>query len=113
MQAGEFACRLAMMAWEHKQKTYLIAATESLVSQLDDQMWQHPDRRFLPHTTAEDANSSKAPVIIGTLSGLIPTDVVINLCPDTVPQTEKYKRILEIVPFADSERQASRVKYKA
>jgi len=113
MQAGEFACRLAMMAWEQKQKTYIIMATESSISQLDDQMWQQPDQRFLPHSTAGDPNSGKAPVIIGTLSNLNSTDVVINLCPDTVPQTGKYKRILEIVPFADSERQASRVKYKA
>jgi len=89
-----------------------MAATAIAVRQLDEQMWQHPSQRFLPHATADDPNAAKAPVIIGTLAGLNPTDVVINLCPDAVPQTERYKRILEIVPFADDERQASRLKYK-
>jgi len=112
LQAVHFACRLAMMMWEHRQRTYIMAATESAVRQLDEQMWQHPPQRFLPHATADDPNAVKAPVIIGTLASLSPTDVVINLCPDAVPQTEQYKRILEIVPFADDERQASRLKYK-
>ena len=110
--AGVFACRLAMMAWERKQNIYVIADTESSATQLDEQMWQQPDKRFLPHCTSGDANAGKAPVIIGTLSGLNPTDVVINLCPDAVPQPERFKRVLEIVPFADNERQASRLKYK-
>ena len=112
LQAGKFACRLAMMAWENNQRTYIIVASESSIERLDEQMWQYPDNRFLPHATPDNPNCSKAPVIIGTLSGLNPTDVVINLSPDAVPQTERYKRVLEIVPYADTERQASRVKYK-
>ncbi len=56
---------------------------------------------------------ARAPVNIGTLSGLNPTDVVINLCPEAVPQPERFNRVLEIVPYAENERQASRVKYKA
>lgn len=111
-QVGAFACRLAMMAWERKQRIYVIAATEASIRQLDEQMWQQPDKRFLPHCTSADPNANKTPVIIGTLSGLNPTDVVINLCPDAVPQPERFKRILEIVPFADDERQASRLKFK-
>jgi DNA polymerase-3 subunit chi len=111
-QAGQFACRLAMMAWEQKQRIYIIAVTESSVSQLDEQMWQHPEQRFLPHTTPQDQNSGKTPVVIGLLSDLNPTDVVINLCPQAVPEPDRFKRVLEIVPFADDERQASRVKYK-
>jgi DNA polymerase-3 subunit chi len=111
-QADVFACRLAMMAWERKQRIYVIAATESSIRQLDEKMWQQPDKRFLPHSTADDPNAGKTPVIIGTLSGLKSTDVVINLCPNAVPQPERFKRVLEIVPFADNERQASRVKYK-
>ena len=111
-QAGKFTCRLAMMAWERQQRIYIIAETDSSVKQLDEQMWQLPEQRFLPHSTAGESNAGKAPVIIGTLPGLKPTDVVINLCNDAVPQPERFKRVLEIVPFADNERQASRVKYK-
>ena len=75
-------------------------------------MWQHPEGRFLPHAQTQDQDAGKAPVNIGMLSSLNPTDVVINLCPEAVPQPERFKRLLEIVPFEETERQVSRVKYK-
>lgn len=111
-EAGKLACRLALMAWERKQRIFVIVASETAVEQLDTLMWQYPEGRFLPHTRADDKDSGKAPVHIGTLSDLNPTDVVINLCPEAVPHPESFSRVLEIVPFADNERQASRVKYK-
>jgi len=49
---------------------------------------------------------------IGTLAGLNPADVVINLCPVAVPQPERFTRVLEIVPAADDEKEASRLKYR-
>jgi len=110
--ADKLACRLALMAWERKQRIFIITANESSGKQLGELMWQYPDGRFLPHTGASEEDSGKAPVNIGTLSGLNPTDVVINLCPEAVPQPERFSRVLEIVPYAESERQASRVKYK-
>jgi len=110
--ASSLACRLALMAWERKQKIFIITATETSAEQLGELMWQYPEGRFLPHAGADEPDSDKAPVNIGTLSGLKPTDVVINLCPEAVPQPERFSRILEIVPFAENERKASRVKYK-
>jgi len=110
--ADKLACRLALMAWERKQKIFIITATESTGKQLGELMWQYPEGRFLPHAGVNDQDSGKAPVNIGTLSGLKPTDVVINLCPEAVPQPERFSRVLEIVPYAENERQASRVKYK-
>ena len=93
-KADSFACKLAMMAWERKQQVFIIAASDTRGEQLDELLWQ-------------------APVNIGTLSGLSATDVVINLCPEAVPQPERFSRVLEIVPFADSDRQASRAKYSS
>ena len=110
--ADKLACRLALMAWERKQKVFIITATESSGKQLGELMWQYPEGRFLPHSGVNDQDSGKAPVYIGTLSGLNPTDVVIDLCPEAVPQPERFSRVLEIVPYAENERQASRVKYK-
>ena len=110
--ASRLACRLALMAWERKQKIFIITATDSSGEQLLELMWQFPEGRFLSHAGACEQDSGKAPVNIGTLSGLNPTDVVINLCPEAVPQPERFSRVLEIVPYAESERQASRVKYK-
>ena len=100
------------MAWERKQKIFIITATESSGKQLGELMWQYPEGRFLPHAGANEKDSGKAPVNIGTLSDLNPTDVVINLCPEAIPQPERFSRVLEIVPYAENERQASRMKYK-
>jgi len=71
-----------MMAWQQKQRIYIISATECSVEQLDNQMWQYPENRFMPHTTCRDPMSARAPVVIGTMERLKPADVVINLSPD-------------------------------
>ena len=111
-EAGKLACRLALMAWERKQKIFIVTPSESAGEKLDALMWQYPEGRFLPHSMAGGEDSDKVPVQIGTLSDLNPTDVVIKLCPEAVPQPERFSRLLEIVPYAANERQASRVKYK-
>jgi DNA polymerase-3 subunit chi len=112
-EADNLACRLALMAWERKQKIFIITATETSGQQLDELMWKFPEGRFLPHSMADGQETGKTPVNIGTLRSLNPADVVINLCPEAVPQPERFSRILEIVPYADDEREASRLKYKA
>ena len=88
------------MAWERKQRIFIITTTQNAAEQLDELMWEYPQGRFLPHTDAGHQDSGKAPVIIGTLSSLNPTDVVINLCPEAVPQPQRFSRVLEIVPYA-------------
>lgn len=100
------------MAWERKQDIFIITATESSGKQLDELMWQYPEGRFLPHTRAGAGDATRAAVNIGTISGLKPTDVVINLCQEAVPEPERFSRVLEIVPYATDERDASRLKYK-
>ena len=100
------------MAWERKQRVFIISSSQSSIEQLDELMWQYPEGRFLPHSLVSTRKSLKAPVSIGLLSDLKPTDVVINLCPEAIPQPERFSRVLEIVPFANDQRQASRVKFK-
>jgi DNA polymerase-3 subunit chi len=112
-EARIHACQLALMAWERKQRVFVITASQATTEQLDELMWQYPQGRFLPHAMADDQDSTRAAVNIGPLSSLKPADVVINLCPEAVPQPERFSRILEIVPQANDEREASRVKYKA
>lgn len=100
------------MAWERKQKIYIITASETSSKQLDELLWQYPEERFVPHAKADDPSAAEAPVNIGTLSGLKPADVVINLCPEAIPHPERFGRVLEIVPYADGEKEASRVKFR-
>jgi len=107
------ACDLALMSAERSQRVFVITSTKEFTRQLDDLMWVYPEGRFLPHASAGDEDAHKAPVVIGGLSDLNTTDVVINLCPKAVPQPERFKRVLEIVPFADNEKKASREKFKS
>ncbi len=107
------ACSLALTMLERNQRVFVITGTETTSQQLDELMWQHPDGRFLPHALADSVDAGKAMVNIGTLSTLKPVDVVINLCPEAIPQPERFSRILEIVPYADEDRKASRVKFRA
>jgi DNA polymerase-3 subunit chi len=111
LEAQNVACDLALMSFERKQKIFVITPTQAEVDQLDELMWQYPAGRFLPHARANEKAPNEAPVIIGVLSDLYPTDVVINLCAEAVPQPERFSRILEFVPYADDKKQASRVKY--
>jgi DNA polymerase-3 subunit chi len=106
------ACRLALMAWERNQKVFVITDSISSIEKLSETMWEYPQGRFLPHTKAEDPEATKAPVNIGLISSLKPTDVVINLCNEAVPQPERFARVLEIVPQASDKRVASREKFK-
>jgi len=108
----KLACRLALMALEHNQKVFVIAPSEASACQLDELMWQYPEGRFVPHARSGAEDSAKAPVNIGTLTALKPAEVVINLCPEPVPRPESFRRVLEIVPAADDEKAASRVKYR-
>ena len=112
LEADRLACRLALMAWERKQEVFVVTASDATCEQLNTLMWLYPEGRFLPHTRAGDQDSCKSPVNIGLFADLNPTDVVINLCPVAVPKPERFSRILEIVPYADDERQASRQKFK-
>jgi DNA polymerase-3 subunit chi len=110
--AAKLACRLALMALERNQNIFVITNSDTSAEQLDELMWQYPEGRFIPHARAGEPDSGKAPVNIGLLSSLNPADVVINLCPEAVPQPERFSRVLEIVPYADNEREASRVKFR-
>jgi DNA polymerase-3 subunit chi len=110
-KASNLACRLALMAWERKQKVFIATNTPAASEALDELMWQFPDERFLPHAVAGISGAEKAPILIGQISGLKPVDVVINLCPEAVPEPSRFDRILEIVPFDETERKASREKY--
>ena len=110
--ASKLACRLALMAWERNQRVFIITDNQATSQQLDELMWQFPNGRFIPHAITTGDDASAAPIRIGQVSGLKPVDVVINLCPEAVPEPSRFRRVLEIVPHAVEERDASRVKYK-
>jgi DNA polymerase-3 subunit chi len=111
--ARHFACRLAMMAWEHGHRIAVLTENAEEVSRLDELMWQYPAGRFLPHSA--DFQNQSAPVRIGTQDAEIPGDceALINLTGTAIPRPDRFKRLLEIVPAHESERAASRQKFRS
>ena len=112
LTAEQLACRLALIAWEQGHQIAVLTETTDIANKLDELMWEYPQGRFIPHARAGDRDAGKVPVTIGRLSGLNQADLVINLGPEAVPQPERFGRVLEIVPCADNEKEASRVKYR-
>jgi len=106
------ACRLAIMAWEQGHRIAVLTENADEVSRLDKLMWDNPVGRFLPHSP--DFDNQSAPVRIGTVDVEIPADceVIINLTSKAIPQPERFKRLLEVVPGNTSERTASRHKFR-
>jgi DNA polymerase-3 subunit chi len=110
---GRLACRLALMAWEQGNRIAVLTENTADAKQLDELMWESPAERFLPHST--DFMDQSAPVRIGTAETDLPVDceVLINLTAAAVPEPSRFRRLLEIVPATESERTASREKFRA
>jgi DNA polymerase-3 subunit chi len=118
----QLACKLAMMAWEQGMRSMVLLNDSAQAEQLDSLMWSVPHNRFLPHQLSDRQSSSNtgsgaipAPVTIGTAADLdhSPAEVIINLTTGMVPSPKRFRRLLELVPARDTERQASRVKFRA
>jgi DNA polymerase-3 subunit chi len=112
LEAGLLACRLALMAWERGHRVTVLTDSREAASELDELMWKSPRGRFLPHARDDSESADVAPVLITGPDRLNEADVLINLCRLPVPEPEKYKRLLEIVPHRKADRDASRDKYR-
>ncbi len=111
LEAAALACRLALMAWERGHRIVILADSEEAAAELDELMWKIPQGRFLPHGRA-GAGGGRAPVRITRMGDLKDADVVINLCAQPVPATDRFSRLLEIVPHREADRDAAREKYR-
>ena len=111
--AGHLACRLSLKAWEEGYGVSVLAASEEDARALDELMWEYPAGRFLPHELGT-ANPD-VPVTIVSAPAAIPPgrDTVVNLSAAAVPEPERFRRLLEIVPADEQQRESSRDKYRA
>jgi DNA polymerase-3 subunit chi len=112
LDARQLACRLALMAWERGHRITVTTASEADASALNELMWANPSGRFLPHEITTPGQPALAPIRIAQLADLKEADVVINLCPQPVPEPGRFTRLLEIVPPAGPGLEASREKFR-
>lgn len=113
MAPDRLACRLALMAWERGHRVSIVAGDEQQAVAMDDLLWAFPEQRFIPHGRSGSPEAVGAPVVISTRAPRGTAEVVINLTAAALPGLETIQRLLEIVPFDESEREAARAKYKA
>lgn len=106
----QLACKLALMAWERGHRVAIVGRDAGQVDELDRLLWQLPSGRFLPH---EKGDAHPAPVSLLLDPPGADGDVVINLTDRALEPPPPWKRLLEIVPYRDEQRQAARDKFRA
>jgi DNA polymerase-3 subunit chi len=106
------ACRLAMKAWEQGHHVLVLVGSETEAVSLDKVMWDIPAGRFLPHSRGPADTDTPVSIDIHGAESADGRDVVINLAEQAVSEPGRFKRLLEIVPGSDQQRQASRQKFR-
>lgn len=111
-----FACALIQKAWKQGNNIFVNTRSESEAAAFDDLLWTFKDISFLPHCLAANNNTENSPVVIGhdnQANGQIPdhTTIMLNLTDQIPRDTNKLKRILEIVAGSENERQQARKRY--
>ena len=111
-----FACALIQKAWKQGNNIFVNTHSESEAVAFDDLLWTFKDISFLPHCLAANNNTENSPIVIGEdnqTNSQIPdhTTVMLNLTDQIPRDTNKLKRILEIVAGSESERQQARKRY--
>ncbi len=111
-----FACALIQKAWKQGNNIFVNTRSESEAAAFDDLLWTFKDISFLPHCLATNNNTENSPIVIGhdnQANGQIPdhTTIMLNLTDQMPRDTNKLKRILEIVAGSENERQQARKRY--
>jgi DNA polymerase-3 subunit chi len=117
--AFKLACNLVLKAWSQGRDICVAVSSDNDLETLDELMWGYPEGRFIPHRLASDGQTGEGtePIMLGTMSQIAmidpPRAILVNLTPETVTEPDRYDRVLEIVPFSEGDRTASRDKFKS
>lgn len=111
-----FACALIQKAWKQGNNIFVNTRSESEAAAFDDLLWIFKDISFLPHCLAANNDTENSPIVIGDnnqTNDQIPdhTTIMLNLTDQIPRDTNKLKRILEIVAGNEDERQQARKRY--
>ncbi|WP_376692693.1 DNA polymerase III subunit chi [Wenzhouxiangella sp. EGI_FJ10409] len=98
---------LVSKAWPATKDIAIVGSSGDL-AKLDEQLWEQPEGRFLPHERGE----SKAPIRL-LENAPEQAGLLINLDPSAPLPAGRYQRILEIVPPDESLKQKLRERWMA
>lgn len=112
-ESYRFICRLIDKAYQQKHQIYVHGNSSAEIKTLDDLLWTFRDDGFIPHDTLQKNIPATVPIQLGyNLAPEHHKDILINLTNEIPEFFAQFKRVLEIVPNADSARKISRQKFK-
>ncbi len=100
------ACRLAEIAYQRGHKVLVVAPADALAA-LDTLLWTFAAGSFVPHGRAGEDE----PVTLAAAAAEN-GDVLITLSPELPPHVEGFSRIIEIVGASETEKAASRPRFR-
>lgn len=107
------ACRLIEKAYNKGHKIYVFCTHQQEAELIDELLWSFKDDSFIPHNLQGEGPEPPPPVQIGydkEPRGF--NDILFNLSPRIPAFYTRFKRVIEIVPNMDAEKEQSRAHYK-
>lgn len=109
----DVACRLLEKAFMKGHRIYVHCANQQDAEHLDELLWTFRDDSFIPHNLEGEGPEPPPPVHIGYSKeprGF--SDILLNMTTDIIPFYTKFKRVMELVPNIEAEKDHCRVRYK-
>lgn len=110
------ACRLAEKAYLRRHQVFIYCDCQDTAEMLDELMWIFKENSFIPHNIQGEGPKSPPPIQIGyagyTTDPAGFSDILFNLSDEIPVFHQRFKRIIEIVPHNDTEKEISREHYR-
>ena len=108
-----FTCRLIDTIYRRGHQIYVHLGTTDECQSLDKLLWEFKEESFIPHAPKRAGQTAIAPVELGVgVDCADHHDVLINLSGEVPAFFSHFRRVGEVVPFAQAQRKAARLNYK-
>lgn len=108
----QLVCGLVTELFRKGQTVFLLCQTQAEADMLDEMLWQQDPDSFVPHGLSEETTVVQAPVEIGVLQPRRHRQVLVNLTDSVSPHAKRFAKIIDFVPWSESEKQQARERYK-
>lgn len=106
------ACRLIEKAYLTKHRVFVFCERQQDAEMLDELLWTFKPESFIPHNLQDEGPEPPPPVQIGHLEPKGTKDILINMSFSIPTFHARFKRIIEIVPNQEEEKELRRIHYK-
>ena len=108
-----FACRLAEKAYKKNYNIIIQTKSNETTQKIDDQLWSFRNDSFIPHEIIEnEIDASKKSIIISSYHQHQTSAILINLSNLINKKSDRFERIIEIVPNDNEAKKEARVRFK-